>query len=137
MITAHGSETTTADIGCTSGELIISAARADAYTTPWHWCLYTFAVEYGRADWAYPVLIYNFYRNTYLLLFFLPGFLVNKVNTDLGTAAAAQSTLASILCVLLPLSTYCIAWCVLFPRILKFAEHSRALYARVTKSKTA
>ena len=39
------------------------------------WCLYTFAVEYGRADWAYPVLIYNFYRNTYLLLFFLPGFL--------------------------------------------------------------
>ena len=111
--------------------------HADAYTTPWHWCLYTFAVEYGRADWAYPVLIYNFYRNTYLLLFFLPGFLVNKVNTDLGTAAAAQSTLASILCVLLPLSTYCIAWCVLFPRILKFAEHSRALYARVTKSKTA
>ena len=73
----------------------------------------------------------------YLLLFFLPGFLVDKVNTDLGTAAAAQSTLASILCVLLPLSTYCIAWCVLFPRILKFAEHSRALYAKVTKSKTA
>ena len=72
-----------------------------------------------------------------LLLFFLPGFLVDKVNTDLGTAAAAQSTLASILCVLLPLFTYCIAWCVLFPRILKFAEHSRALYARVTKSKKA
>ena len=66
--------------------------HADAYTTPWHWCLYTFAVEYGRADWAYPVLIYNFYRNTYLLLFFLPGFLVDKVNTDLGTAAAAQIT---------------------------------------------
>ena len=58
-------------------------------------------------------------------------------HTDLGTAAAAQSTLASILCVLLPLSTYCIAWCVLFPRILKFAEHSRALYAKVTKSKKA
>ena len=70
--------------------------HADAYTTPWHWCLYTFAVEYGRADWAYPVLIYNFYRNTYLLLFFLPGFLVNKVNTDLGTAAAAQSTLTQM-----------------------------------------
>ena len=66
--------------------------HADAYTTPWHWCLYTFAVEYGRADWAYPVLIYNFYRNTYLLLFFLPGFLVDKVNTDLGTAAAAFGT---------------------------------------------
>ena len=30
ITTAHGSETTTADIGCTSGELIISAARADA-----------------------------------------------------------------------------------------------------------
>ena len=26
----HGSDTTTAEIGCTNGELIISAARADA-----------------------------------------------------------------------------------------------------------
>ena len=105
----------------------VSLAAADAYTTPWHWLVYALA---GQSDWAYPVLVYNFYKGLYILYAY-PGIFLPIVRGHLVATADAGAPWARVLVFLVPLYNYVAVWLVVTPRLVRFVTHTQSLWRRL------
>ena len=106
----------------------VALNAADAYTTPWHWCLYALA---GQSDLAYPVLAYNFYRGL-MALYGYPVAFVPMVQSQLERFAGADA-LTRLLLVFVPLFNYVAVWLVITPRLVRFYEHTTSLFGKAKK----